>query len=175
MENHRKGSYAKKNLVADNSTEDKHNSQPRRILRNKKARCVERDHAALKGDYCPPYHRKSISKQANCSESDAVSDDSLDDDDHMQQSRNVKVEKAKFMDNDVVSNDTMDYDSDCLQREEHSSKQVEDMERDANSEDFLDVGSLQLQRKISRAMHVKSIREEDIISDDQMESPFQKS
>ncbi|KAL3015618.1 hypothetical protein AAZX31_06G166100 [Glycine max] len=170
----RKGSYAKKNLVADNSTEDKHNSQPRRILRNKKARCVERDHAALKGDYSPSYHRKPISKQANCSESDAVSDDSLDDDDHMQQSRNVKVEKAKFMDNDVVSNDTMDYDSDCQQREEHSSKQVEDMERDANSEDFLDVGSLQLQRKTSRAMHAKSINEEDIISDDQMESPFRK-
>ncbi|KAL2639263.1 hypothetical protein GLYMA_06G174000v4 [Glycine max] len=171
----RKGSYAKKNILSDDSTEDKPNSQPRRILRSKKARHVERDCAALKRDYSPPYHhRKPTSHQTNFTESDAVSDDSLDDDDHMRQRRNVKVEKAKFMDNDVVSNDTMDYDSDCLQREEHSSKQVEDMERDANSEDFLDVGSLQLQRKISRAMHVKSIREEDIISDDQMESPFQK-
>ncbi|KAG5049946.1 hypothetical protein JHK85_011049 [Glycine max] len=169
----KKGSYAKKNVVADNSTEGKHNSQPRRILRNKKARCVERDHAALKGDYCPPYHRKSISKQANCSESDAVSDDSLDDDDHMHHRRNAIVEKDKFIDNDV-SNDTVDCDSDWQQREELSSKKVEDTERDAISEDSLDVGSLQLLRKNSRAKHAKNISQEDIISDDQMESPLQK-
>ncbi|RDY11754.1 Lysine-specific demethylase REF6, partial [Mucuna pruriens] len=171
----RKGSYAKKNVVSDNSTENKPNSQPRRVLRSKKARHVERDHAALKGDYSPPYHhRKPISKQTNCSESDAVSDDSLDDDDDMQHRRNINVEKAKFNDNDVVSNDTVDCDSDWQQREELSSKQVEDTERDAISEDSLDVGSLQLQRKTSRGKHAKYISEEDIISDDQMESRFQK-
>ncbi|KAG5049947.1 hypothetical protein JHK85_011050 [Glycine max] len=171
----RKGSYANKNLLSDNSTEDKPNLLPRSILRSKKVRHVERDCAALKGGYSPPYHhRKPSNNQTNFTESYAVSDDSLDDDDHMQQRRNVKIEKAKFMDNDVVSNDTMDNDSDWQQREDVSSKQVEDTEGDAISEDSLDVGSLQLQRKTSKGKHPKYIGEEDIISDDQMESHFQK-
>nr|KYP46608.1 Jumonji/ARID domain-containing protein 2 [Cajanus cajan] len=128
------------------------------------------------GDYSPPYHhRKPISKRTNCTESDAVSDDSLDDDDdYMQHRRNVNVEKAKFIDNDVVSNDSVDCDSDWQQRAELSSKQVEDTERDDISEDSLDVVSLQLQRKTSKGKHAKYISEEDIISDDQMESHFQK-
>ncbi|XP_027904450.1 lysine-specific demethylase REF6-like [Vigna unguiculata] len=165
----RKGSYAKKNVVSYNSTEDKPNSQPRGIHRSKKARNVERDRAALKGDTSAYHHRKPISKQTNCTESDAVSDDSLDDeDDHMQHGRNFDI------DNDVVSDDTGDCDSDWQQREEHSSKEDEDMEGDAISEDSLDVGSLQLQRKISEGKYAKCISEEDIISDDQMESCFQK-
>lgn len=171
----RKGSYAKKKAVSENSTEDKPNSQPRRILRSKKGRHLERDRAALKRDYSPPYHhRKPKSEQTNCTESDAVSEDSLDDHDHMQHRRNVNVEEKKFTDNDVLSNDTMDCDSDWQQREKFGSKQVEDTERDAISEDSLDVGSLQLHRKTSKGKHAKYISEEDIISDDQMRSCFEK-
>ncbi|KAL2346992.1 hypothetical protein Fmac_000992 [Flemingia macrophylla] len=172
----RKGTYGKKNVVSDNSTQDKPNSQTRRILRNKKARHVGRDHTALRGDYSPPYHhRKPMRKRTNCTESDAVSDDSLDDDDdYMQQRRNVNVEKGKYIDNDVVSNDSVDCDSDWQQREELSSKQVEDTERDDISEDSLDVVSPQLQRKASKGKQAKYISEEDIIFDDQMESHFQK-
>ncbi|XP_052732870.1 lysine-specific demethylase REF6 isoform X2 [Vigna angularis] len=152
----RKVSYAKKNVVSYNSTEDKPNSQPRSVHRSKKARNVGRDRTALKGDTSAYNHRKPISKQTNFTESDAVSDDSLDDeDDHMQHGRNFDI------DNDVVSDDTGDCDSDWQQREEHSSKDDEDMERDAISED-------------SEGKHDKFISEEDIISDDQMESCFQK-
>ncbi|XP_061360879.1 lysine-specific demethylase REF6 [Gastrolobium bilobum] len=170
----RKGSFVERDVFSDNSTEDKPNPQPRRILRNKQAKHIERDGAALVGDYSPPYHhRKPISKQTNCTESDAVSDDSHDDNYHMRRRRNVNVKKAKFIYNDVVSGDTVNYDSDWQQRGELSSKEVEDTERDAISEDSLDVGSPQLHRKTSQSKHAKYI-EEDVISDDQMENPFQK-
>ncbi|XP_027339020.1 lysine-specific demethylase JMJ705-like isoform X2 [Abrus precatorius] len=171
----RKGSLAKKNIASDNSTEDKPNSQPRRILRSKKSRCVERDRAALEVGYAPPHHRrKPIRKQTKCSESDAASYDSLNDNDHMQHWRNDIVGKTKFIDNDVVSNDTVNYDSDWQQMGELSRKQVEDTDRDAISEDSLGVGSLQLRRKTSKGKHAKNIGQEDIISDDQMENLSQK-
>ncbi|XP_027339022.1 lysine-specific demethylase JMJ705-like isoform X2 [Abrus precatorius] len=161
----RKGSFAKKNIASDNSTEDKPISQPRRILRSKKARCVVRHRAALEGDYGPPrHHRKHRSKQTKCSESDAASDDSLND----------NVRKTKFIENDVVSNDTVDYDSDWQQREELCGKQVEDTEREAISEDSMGVGSLQLHRKASKGKHAKYISADIMISDDQLEPKMQK-
>ncbi|RYR67615.1 hypothetical protein Ahy_A03g014007 [Arachis hypogaea] len=161
----RKGSFAERDVDLDNPTEDKPNQQLRRTLRSKQARDIESEGADLEGDYSPPYHRKPLSDQTNCTGSDAVSDDSLDD---------------KFIDNDVVSDDTMVYDSDCHQRFEHSSMQVEDIE-DAVSEDSLDDGSLQLHRKNSKSKHARYIRKgrciaekEEMMSDDQLE-PHKKN
>ncbi|CAJ2644473.1 unnamed protein product [Trifolium pratense] len=138
----RRGGFVKKDVVLDNSAEDKPNPRPRRIV--KQARGVEKDGAA---------------------ESDLVSDDSLDDDYRMRR-MSFNVKKAKFIDNDAVSDDAMDLDSDCHQMGELRSKQVEYTERDSISEDSLDVGSLQ-HRKTSRNKHANCIIE-DAISDDQM-------
>ena len=169
----RKGSFAERDVVSDNSTEDKPNQPLRRTHRSKQARDIERDDAALEGDYSPSHHhRKPISKQKNCTESDAVSDDSPDDNYHRRHRKNVHVKEAKFIDNDVVSDDTMDYDSDWQQRGDISSKQVEDTEGDAISEDSLDVDSIQLHRKTPKSKH-KYIGE-DVISDDQTEDHVHK-
>ncbi|XP_058787753.1 lysine-specific demethylase REF6-like isoform X1 [Vicia villosa] len=154
----RKGSFVEKDMVLENSTEDKSNkSNPRerRILRSKQAKGVEKDGAALHRDFSPYRRRKPMSKQKNCTESDVVSDD-------------------QFIDNDVVSDDAVDYDSDCHQMGELRSSQVEDTERDSISEDSLDVGSLQLQIETSRSKHANFISEDDAISDDQMENGCQK-
>jgi hypothetical protein len=139
----RRGRFIEKDAVLDNSAEDKPNPRPRRVL--KQARGVEKDDAA---------------------ESDAVSDDSIDDDYRMRR-MSFNVKKAKLIDNDAVSGDAVDYDSDCHQMGEPGSKHIEYTERDSISEDSLDVGSLQ-HRKTSRNKHANYTSEEDAISDDQM-------
>jgi hypothetical protein len=144
----RRGRFIEKDAVLDNSAEDKPNPRPRRVL--KQARGVEKDDAA---------------------ESDAVSDDSIDDDYRMRR-MSFNVKKAKFIDNNAVSGDAVDYDSDCHQMGEPGSKHIEYTERDSISEDSLDVGSLQ-HRKTSRNKHANFTSEEDAISDGQMENGCQ--
>lgn len=168
----RKGNFDDKDVVLDNSAEDEPSPRPRRFLRSKQAKGVEKDGAALQRNCSPYHHRKPISKQTNCTESDVVSDDSIDDD-YMQNRWSFNVKKAKFAGNEVVSDDAEDYDSDCHQMEELRSNQDEGTERDSVSEDSLDVGSLPLHRKTSRSKHADYIGE-DAISDDQMESGCQK-
>ncbi|XP_012571748.1 uncharacterized protein [Cicer arietinum] len=171
----RKGRFVEKHVVLDSSAEDKLNPQQRQTLRSKQARCVEKDGTDFLSDCSPPYHRRNpISKQTNCTESDAVSDDLFDDDDHMRHRRGFNVKKAKFIDNDVVSDGTVDYDTDCHQMGELRCKQIEDTERDSISEDSLDVGSFQLHRKTSRSKNGNFINEEVAIFDDQMENSCQK-
>ncbi|KAF7838215.1 lysine-specific demethylase REF6 [Senna tora] len=171
----RKASFSEREyVVSDNSIEDKYNQQQLRIPRNKQARYIERDDAASEGDYSPLQHYgKLISKQSKCIESDAVSDDSLDDNSHMPHGRNFKVKEPKFIDSDVVSDDTMGYGSDWNLREEHSSKQIQDSDRDAISEDSMGGGSLQLHEKTCKSKKAKYVAE-DVISDNQMEDHFQK-
>jgi hypothetical protein len=168
----RKGNFDDKDVVLDDSAEDKPSPRPRRFVRSKQAKGVEKDGAALQRNCSPYHHRKHISKQTNCTESDVVSDDSIDDD-CMQNRWSFNVKKAKFAGNEVVSDDAVDYDSDCNRMEELRSNQDEDTERDSVSEDSLDVGSLPLHRMTSRSKHADYIGE-DAISDDHMESGCQK-
>ncbi|KAJ1413253.1 Zinc finger C2H2-type [Sesbania bispinosa] len=165
----REGSIAERDWLSDDSIEDKSNQSRRKILRSKRTRPIERDDTASEGDYSPlQHHRKPISKRAKCIESDAVSDDSLDDNTHIQHWRKANAKEAKFIDSDVVSDDTMDYDFDWAQRGELSDKQ------DVISEDSLGVGSLQLQRKTPKSKYDQYIAEEDVISNDETEVYFQK-
>ncbi|XP_061366546.1 lysine-specific demethylase JMJ705-like [Gastrolobium bilobum] len=165
----REGSFAERDWLSDNSIEDKSNQDQRRILGRKRTRHIEGDGTASEGDYSSlQHHRKSISRHTKCIESDAVSDDSLDDNSHIQHRRKVNAKEAKFIDCDVVSDDTMDYDSDWPHRREMGNKQ------EASSEDSLDVGSPQLHRKTPKSKYDQYIAEEDVISDDQTEVYFQK-
>ncbi|XP_019463749.1 PREDICTED: lysine-specific demethylase REF6 isoform X1 [Lupinus angustifolius] len=165
----RKGSFAKSDCLSDDSIEDKSNHPKRRILRSKRTRHIEKDDTVSEGDYSPlKHHRRPICKHTKGIESDAISDDSLDDNSHIQLRKNVNAKEAEFIENDVVSDDTVGDDFDCSPREELSSKQ------EAISEDSLGVGSLQLHRKTSKSKHGKYIDEDVISDDDRMEVCFQK-
>ncbi|KAK7330582.1 hypothetical protein VNO77_24778 [Canavalia gladiata] len=164
----RERSFAERDWPSDDSIKDKSNQDQRRICGSKRTRHIERDDTASEGDYSPLSHyRKPMSKHTRCIESDAVSDDSPDDDSCIQHWRKANAKEAKFIDSDVVSDDTTDYDSDQSHGGELSDK------LDAISEDSLDPASLQLQRKIPKSKYDQYIAE-DVISDDQKEVYFRK-
>ncbi|XP_058763337.1 lysine-specific demethylase REF6 [Vicia villosa] len=162
------GSFSEGDWLSDNSIEDKCNQSQRRILASKRTRHIEGHGTASEGDYSPlQLHNMLKSKHTKCMESDAVSDDSLDDNTRIQPWRNAISKKAKSIDSDMVSDDTMDYDSDWPHKEELSDTQ------NAISEDSLGVGSLQRYRKTPKSKYDQSTVE-DVISDDQTEVYIQK-
>ncbi|KAI4343664.1 hypothetical protein L6164_010986 [Bauhinia variegata] len=160
--------------VSDHSIEDKFIKQQRGVLRrSKQPKHTEGGEAPSEGDYSPLWrHRKPVSKQTKCIDSDAVSDDSLDENSRLKHRRNANVKETKFIDNNVVSDDEIEYDSDWQRREAFSSEQVNDA--DAISEDSLDGVSLQQHRRTSKSKRGKYLAEEYIISDEQTEDHFQK-
>ncbi|KAI9108765.1 hypothetical protein K1719_020070 [Acacia pycnantha] len=169
-----KASFAEREYDSDNSIEEKFNPQQRTYSRTKQAKFFDRDDAASEEDYSPvQQYGKPTAKQAKYTESDEVSDDSIDDNSHMQQGRNFKVKEPKFIDSDVVSDDAMGYDSDLQLRRELSNKQIEDSERDGVSEDSMCGSFLKRRRKTCKSKPAKYVAK-DAISDDQMEDHFQK-
>ncbi|XP_054805289.1 lysine-specific demethylase REF6 [Prosopis cineraria] len=170
----RKASFTGREYVSDNSIEEKYNPQQKTYSRSKQAKYFERDDAASEEDYSPlQQYGKPTRKQAKYIDSDEVSDDSMDDNSHMQHGRNFKVRETKFSDSDVASDDTMGYDSDSQLRRGLSKKQIEDSERDGISEDSMGGSSLKRQRKNRKSKPAKYVAK-DVISDDQMEDHFQK-
>lgn len=161
------GSSAEGDWLTDYSIEDKCNRSQRRALASKRTRHIERDSTASEGDSSPlKHHKKHTSKHTKCMESDIVSDDSPDDNTHIQQWRKSVAKEAKSIDCDMVSDDTMDHASDWPHSEELSHKQ--DV-----SEDSLGVDSLQQHRKTPKSNFDQYISEEDVISDGQTEVHFQ--